>query len=304
MKKIQVRESGRFVESDTGAFTVRIIREGKGSSGSYRKELLESAVPLFENSLSFANHPVNGDPTSRSFLDVVGRVGKTWYSDHEGFGAIYGEYTPMDKHRETIAELKESIGLSIFTMGEASVDDHGNVIVESFDEVDPYRSVDVVVAPGAGGSLAPLMESWRVREGLEPNRKETNTMEIEDLAKKFDELQSKIDQFATAQSDQEQAERTAEEQEEAVLAAVEAFAAKAEEIDKADLSESQRASLRSAAAKGLDISESLAEAVELRKEILAESAPKGGTGAGDYNKEPRVITEGAKTTDFTISNWS
>lgn len=304
MSKIQVRESGRFVESDNGAFTVRIIREGKGSSGVYKRELLENAAALFENSLSFANHPVDGDPTSRSFLDIVGHVGKTWFSDHEGFGAIYGEYTPMEEHRKTITELRNSIGLSIFTMGEATQDEHGNVIVESFDEVDPYRSVDVVVAPGAGGSLAPLMESWRVREGLDHDRKEPITMEIADLAEKVDSLTKAVAEFVEANKVAAEQARTAEEQEAATVAAVESFAAQSEAIDKAELTESQRTALKAEAAKGVDVTEAIESAVALHKEILAESAPQRHEEPG---VTPRLLNESAgqtKPTDFTINGWS
>lgn len=298
MSKIQIHESSRFIESADypDSLVVRIIREGQGSSGYYSRELLERSTDLFSNVLSFANHPANGDPTTRSFLDVVGRIHDTWYSEHEGFGAVYGRYTPMEKYRETLMELRESIGVSIFTGGEASEDEAGNIIVESFDQVDPYRSVDVVVAPGAGGSLAPLMESWRVREGFDHTGKEIN-MEIDDLAQKVDDLASVVAAFIESQAVEPEPET--QEPDTSVEDAVAAYAAAAEAIDAADLTDSQRAALKAAAARGEDVTADIETAVTLRQEIVAEAK----AAVKDQGTQYRVQESNTTPKNFTVKGW-
>ena len=262
MKKISIREASRFVESEDGALTVRIIREGLGSTGFYSRELLESSAELFSNTKSFDNHPEWNDPTVRSFNDIVGIVEEAWFSDHEGFGAIYGKFSPREKYRNDILELKEHIGLSIFAMGEAEEDASGAMKILSFAEDDPYRSVDVVIAPGAGGSFVPFMESRRTHEGS--GTKEGH-MELEDLAAKIDALAEKLVVEQEPADDEVDVEAT-------VAEAVEAFAAAVESVQKADLTDVQRESLIAKAKTGVDISEQVAEQVELRKSILAESA--------------------------------
>ena len=292
MKNITISEASRFVESADrpGVMVVRVIREGQGSSGIYTRELLEKSAGLFANSLSFVNHPVDGDPTHRTFLDVAGKLKESWFSDHEGFGAIYAEYEPLAEYAATLSELRDHIGLSIFTVGEASEDESGNLIVESFAEIDPYRSVDVVVAPGAGGSLNPvLMENKRVLESLTYDQEEESMeQEIKDLIEKVDGLVAAVEALIPDEKCEDEG-----------VNPVEAYAAAADAIAEADLTDSQRKSLKARAVAGEDITEALAEAVALKKEISesVSKAPQGVLIGESHQREEEFKPR-------TLKNWS
>lgn len=296
---VELRESCQFVESgDTsGSFTVRIIAEGQGSSGVYTRGLLEKSAHLFANVPSFRNHPVDGDPTKRDFLDIVGMIGDTWYSVENGIAGIYGKFTPLSEYASKFSQLKDKIGLSIFTSGRAVEAEDGSVIIESFDEVDNYRSVDVVIAPGAGGSFAPIMESLRHQGG--DNRKEDEMTEA--IEKGLADLASKFDQFLATQAvAPEPVQPTEDEIETAKAEAVAAYAEAAAAIDAAELAESQKVALKAEAAKGVDVTAAIEAQVAIRKEVLAEA--QATSQSGGY----QVIQEG-KTFDplaTTVKGWS
>lgn len=299
MNKIKIAESSSFVAEpgDNGGFVVRIIREGKGSSATYTRELLEKSVGVFDNSLSFANHPVDGNPMSRSFVDIVGHIESTWYSEHEGFPALYGEYIPKAEHRATLEEYKDKIGLSIFTLGAAKEVD-GELIVESFDPVDPYRSVDVVIAPGAGGSFAPLIESWKFREGLEVNRKE-HSMDLAELTAKIEDLTEVVAKLVPAAPVVESL--SDEDQAQAVADAVAQFAVAAEAVAKAEVSDIQREALIAKAKTGEDITADIATAEALYKSVVAEAAE---AVKPETETNVRALGESAKSESFTrIKGW-
>lgn len=278
-KIIAIREAGRFVEDENkpGVMVVRVIREGQGSSGVYTRELLESATDVFANTKSYINHPVDGDPTKRNFMEIVGLVGETWFSDHEGFGALYAEFTPVSAYADRLQELKDVIGLSIFAQGKAREADNGDIIVESFDDNDPYRSVDVVVEPGAGGSMSPtLQENRRALHGLVTENKEVeNDMEkeLQDLTATVAGLATQVESLIKANTPD-----PAEEQEKIDIAsAVEAYAAAAEAIDAADLTEGQRKDLKARALQGEDVTEAIEAAKALKAEITESIKPAPGT---------------------------
>lgn len=293
MKTITISESSQFVESPEhgDSMVVRVIREGEGSSGVYSRELLERSAGLFADCLSFVNHPVDGNPLGRTFLDVAGRLGESWFSDHEGFGAIYAEYTPVSRYADIVHELKDAIGLSIFTMGEASEDEDGTIVIESFAETDPYRSVDVVIAPGAGGSLTPVLnENRRVLESLAENEEEEDTMEqaIADLTEKVDALVASVEALVKDLTPEDEPEGENP---------VEAYAAAADAVDAADITESQKKSLKARALKGEDITEAIAEAVKVKAEIVEGMKVEGKVRVGESSKD-------APFNPRTVKNWS
>lgn len=297
--KVELRESCQFIESGdaSGSFTVRIIAEGQGSSGVYTRGLLEKSASLFANVPSFRNHPVDGDPTKRDFLDIVGMIGDTWYSVENGIAGIYGKFTPLSEYASKFSQLKDKIGLSIFTSGRAVEAEDGSVIIESFDEVDNYRSVDVVIAPGAGGSFAPIMESLRHQGG--DNRKEDEMTEA--IEKGLADLASKFDQFLATQAVAPEpiVQPTEDEIETAKAEAVAAYAEAAAAIDAAELAESQKVALKAEAAKGVDVTAAIESQVAIRKEVLAEA--QATSQSGGY----QVIQEG-KTFDplaTTVKGW-
>lgn len=115
-------------------------------------------------------------------------------------------------------------------------------------------------------------------------------MELEDLAAKIDALAEKL------VVEQEPADNDEVDVEATVAEAVEAFAAAVESVQKADLTDVQRESLIAKAKTGVDISEQVAEQVELRKSILAESAanenPTGNVRTSEQSAPKSRVIKG------------
>lgn len=302
-------ESGTFVEgtkSDKGTL-VRIIREGQGSSGYYSRELLESHATAFSNALSFVNHPKDATkPWERTFLDIAGEIkGDTWYEEREGVGAIYGYYHPDDKYAKDIEKYASKIGLSIFIEGEGSESEDGRYIVESLNADDAYRSVDVVIAAGAGGRFERAMESFRVREGADsakPSATSAQGKEKEIMEEKLDALIALMTTFvseskAKAEKDT-QVEADAETIEKAQVAAVEAYDAEIAKIEaeREHLLPSQIESLRAEAKAGKDVTTSLDIAKKIVTEARTTLTESVASGNGRFVE--------SKTSDPYVGRWS
>ncbi len=195
----RIQESGAFIErksNDDGLIPIRIITEGKGSSGTYSRELLESHAAVFSNALSYMNHaPDPQKPWTRDVETIAGRIkGETFFTEANGVAEIRGWYKPDPKYKQWFEEYGDAIGLSVNIGGESHTDANGDRIVESFDGSDPYRSVDVVAAAGRGGRFERAVESLHEIETSEgtqnaehapaapgkTNSKESS-MEIEEL---------------------------------------------------------------------------------------------------------------------------
>ena len=157
-------EHGALLESANGKgkFRVRIITEGKGSSGTYSRELLEEYKDVFAGRPMFLNHPKDpSKPHERDVRDLAGRVSPTVeYAVNEGVAGLFAEVSVDTRWAEFIEEYKDVIGVSIFASGEGR--EEGNeYIVESFDDSDLYTSVDWVIAAGRGGRVERMLESYR-----------------------------------------------------------------------------------------------------------------------------------------------
>lgn len=97
--------------NEDGTWKVRVISEGKGSSGVYTAELLEKHHSAFDDILSFKNHPVGWDgPETRDFTMISGEiVGKTWVeNDERGLKAIYANYRPDPEYKDNSAATARS----------------------------------------------------------------------------------------------------------------------------------------------------------------------------------------------------
>lgn len=100
-------------------------------------------------------------------------------------------------------------------------------------------------------------------------------MEIEELAGKVDALATLVESFIT-----ESQNRATAEQAQAVTVeeALTAYRTVAKSIEDADLLPTQRESLLAEAAKGVDVTERIAEAAKIKEEavtVFTESAPAG-----------------------------
>ncbi len=206
----KLSEHGKLVEADkaNGKFRVRVITEGKGSSGVYSRELLESYSDVFSNRPMFMNHPKDPDrPWERDIRDIAGRTGITEYAVEDGIGAVFTEVTVDERWRDFVAEYADLIGVSIYASGQGR-EENGEYIVESFDGNDPYTSVDWVVAAGRGGRVERMLESYRAIETSVGN--------------------PTADGMATASSEDE---KIGNHMDEKILALVESLSAKVDALD-------------------------------------------------------------------------
>lgn len=282
---------------DDGSFKVKIINEGKGSSGIYPAELLERSADVFSGALSFKNHPDWNGPQGRDFTMISGKVLETWVAKDEfDKTAIFGWYLPDPEYAAKIERYKDDLGLSIYINGDGYLNEDGEFVVDWFDPVDPWASVDIVIAAGRGGSLS-LGESLREFYNVDPNggrtnRKET-TMDLETLATKLDALTTTVLALASDKEAEASESAQAKADEEAVAKAVESYAAKVEAIAKAELPAVLAESLRKDALAGADVEVKITEAKALTEALKTELTE---SGAG------RVI-EGSESTS-TFGAWA
>lgn len=266
---------------EDGAWKVQLISEGQGSSGFYSRELLEEFHSVFDEVLSFKNHPTGWDgPETRDFTEIVGEItGETWVeNDERGMAAIYGWYLPDPDHKEKIERYKSKLGVSIYAMGEGEFDENtGNFKVTSF-ESDPYNSLDVVLAAGARGKF---LESMRkVYEHRSSNQTSTASVvgnetkgytmaEIQDVLDAVKEQNTLLSALVASKQENAQTEADANAVQVAADARVESIVASitAVNAESANLLPSQVASLTESAKRGEDV----ASAIESAKAIATEA---------------------------------
>jgi len=301
-------EQGSLLEakSSNGLIPVRIITEGEGSSGVYSRDLLKEHAGAFNNALSFKNHPIDPNkPWERDFTWITGRVvGEARYEERDGIAGIYADYKPDAKYREILEEYSEYLGLSVFIEGDGREVD-GKYVVESFNGADPYKSVDVVIAPGRGGGFERVMEAYRNIEtsaiaddgtataAADLKKKEDKAMDevkalVEALAKSMD------DKFTALEAKVDSVVQLSESAHVAETEKVEALDV-ADKLAEAKLSETGRKRVLESVKAGKPVADAIKVETELRDEILAEA--KAAAPAG------RVIEHATATDDFTVGGW-
>lgn len=296
---------GESADSD-GAWKVLIINEGKGSSGLYTSELLETHATAFTNALSFKNHPTGWDgPESRDFTMIAGRIlGETWSErGKDGRMGIYGRYLPDPEYADRIERYKAQLGLSIYIEGAGDLNESGEFEVQWLNEADPYKSVDVVIAPGRGGKLAVeslrKMYSTQVEDESGPTRGQENGEENEEMDEKvleaLEALNAKLDAFVTAQEAVAAKAAEAEEVEDEVASAVEAYDAAIAAIDAAELLPPQVTALRAEAKAGRDVAPLIENAKETLKALQEAQSAAGDTG--------RVVEGSGSTEEYTLRGF-
>ena len=283
--------------SEDGTWKVRLISEGRGSSGVYTASLLENHYHAFDNVLSFRNHPQWFEgPETRDFTMIAGQIqGETWVErDERGLVAIYGNYLPDEEYRPKLEQYKNKLGLSIYIEGSGYEDENGDYIVDWFNPEDPYASVDVVIAPGARGKF---LESARKmyaerEEALAGKRPGARQAEQKKEITMDDELKETLkgisEALAILVAEKKAADTSAlqiEADKAAVTSAVEAYANAVHAIEQADLLEPQRLELLEAAKSGGDISQRIESAKKV-KEAAVEAASRITESAGyrDFGK--------------------
>lgn len=276
-------ESAAIVNSDTDAETwrVRLIQEGQGSSGYYSASLLENFGHAFDNTVSYLNH--TDDVSKRNFTEIAGRVvGRVWTEkEADGKIGLYANWRPDDDHRRKLEQYRDALGLSIFINGEGRYDDEKDtILVESFDADDPFRSVDVVVAPGANGRLLTesLKRIYEDRDTATSDEKpgvtsalEERVLEMEkDVEERFAALENLLNTLVTKEQAVKAEAAQAEADENAGRIAVEAYDAAVKAIDEAGLPAAVVETLRKSAREGADVTPLIAQAVAIKEAAEAD----------------------------------
>lgn len=314
MKHVNLLEAASLASeapADDGTWKVRLISEGKGSSGTYTAELLEKHHHALDNLLSFKNHPTGWDgPQDRDFTMISGEVvGETWIeTDERGLTAVYGNYLPDDEYKAKLERYKSKLGLSIYIEGsgyyQESADGTEEFIIDWLNPEDPFASVDVVIAPGARGKFMENMRKTYDSARRVESTKPSTTVVQEDEGDNMDEVKealAKLTDQVSALVAKENEAQAAEAQIKADNAEaerrVESFAAAVKAVDEAELLEVQRANILEAAKKGADVAPLIESAKEIRdaaiEAVKVRESGEGSTG--------RVITE---STQAEYGAWS
>lgn len=289
--------------STDGTWRVRLISEGEGSSGVYSRELLENYGHVFEGSLSYRNHPTEGQSvTDRDFTMISGRlVGSIdVVQEDDGRTALYGNYLPDPDYAEKLERYKDALGLSIFAAGGIDADRN----VTHFEADDPFRSVDVVIAPGARGrflqeSVQKFLEGAREgdpsdKPGVNAAQEGKETMEIAELAAKVDALAEQMTTLVSVITEQSDRAAEVEVNEAAVEEALSAFESRVALVNEAqDITASQRTSLIAEAKAGKDVEPLIEAAQAVTKEIRESLGAAEGAGEGRMHLTETATTYGA-----------
>jgi hypothetical protein len=295
MTSRRLYEAGKLVEGKTahGTWPIRIITEGKGSSGVYSRELLEAHKDVFAGRAMFGNHPENpNEPWKRSPFEMKAQLGPNIeYKVVDGVAGLYGEAIVDDEVDKFLEKFHNIVGVSIFASGDGREDaDTGDWIVESFDGTDPYTSVDFVVAPGRGGGVERVAEAFRALEhGTAPadagNGKEKRIMD--EATKLYLEalLKPVIDSMSKFQESLDSAVSLVESVKDAQPERVEAVDTAGElatSVAKESLSEKAVARVLESVKAGQPVADAVAREKALREEFIAEEAERLIEGAGRF----------------------
>lgn len=307
-----LQESGTLVASKTskGTYPVRIITEGKGSSGTYSRELLQKpeTQKAFEGVLSFMGHPLDPEkPHLRPVENIAGRMtGKVKGKEVDGVYGLYSEFKPNTStpgRAEFIEEYAADLGLSIYIAGDGT-ERNGEYQVESFDGSDPYKSVDIVVAAGRGGRFERATEAYTrvsAESGTKPDATSAQEREKENMDKEILEalkaLKTSFETFVTeskAPVKAPVAEADADAIDKAVATAVEAYDEKVKAINAAtELLPSQVESLLASAKAGADVLPLIESAKKIATEAQTRLTESSNVAFGRF-------VEGAGASDLSV----
>jgi hypothetical protein len=315
--RVYVQEQSRLAEKRAdGTRRVILITEGIGSTGVYSADLIDASAYVFEDVPSYMDHPIDPEhPEKRSVLSIGGRFSNVVAEDGEFGRQLAADFKPRAEYEPLFDEFGDVLGLSIFCGAYGEKDATGRVVVEAFDDQDPYRSVDVVVAAGRGGRFKRAQESLRaiesslgVPEGSQPgaaSAQESNNTQEEEM--KPEEVKAIVEEalaealkpittFFANEDARRQAEADAADKAPEVKDAVEAAIATVEAVKAAKLPEKIETKLIEAAKNGDDIT----EAFEFAKEVAAEAktpASKKGDAPSSY---VTYESAGGKRTGFGL----
>lgn len=299
-------EAGALVESKTatGTWPIRIITEGKGSSGVYTRELLEANSSVFASRPMFGNHPKDPNkPWERSPFEMKAKLGPVVeYREVDGVAGLYGEAIVSKEVDEWLTEFHDVIGVSIFAAGTGEERD-GDFYVTEFDATDPYVSVDFVVAPGRGGGVERVMEALHAvpQNGSAPAG--TGPIEgenrMDEATKAFIEqllapISTALAELKTQVADATALVESVKEAQPERVDAVDAAGELATAVAKTKLGEKAVKRVLEAVKTGKPVAEAVQYEKEIRDEVLAE--------AGAERLQEGVFGGSATDDDFSVSS--
>lgn len=310
----RLNESGTLAEAAGEGRRAILISQGLGSSGYYGPEFFtQENADALAGALSFPGHPDwNDSPSDRNPLSAIGMIGETVEIDidESGNARFIGTFRVAKSKPdvdEYLNEFGSRLGLSIYIEGDGEYNSATGLFdVKSLNGNDPYRSVDLVVAAGRGGTLLEgasrntknfLAEAQRKLLALvednasapaeEEDKEDDMTVEekVDALASAVDTLTTEIKSLVTAKEASAAADLQAQVDDTAVQTAVEArldrFAADSALINEAGLTESQQAEAMVMAKTGGDVKSFVESAKKVLDEAraLVESNKSGGRPA-------------------------
>lgn len=162
-----LKEAGTLTKKEGGRFKIQIVTPGVGSSGTYPQETIEAAGrdKVFGQGLHmYLDHATEAQDWAKpegSLRDLVGVLDEDARWD-EASGGLVAEARIYSHWRPILEEMKDDIGVSIRASGEVR-EDAGQRIITKLVEA---RSVDFVTKAGRGGKVMEVLESARLREGV------------------------------------------------------------------------------------------------------------------------------------------
>lgn len=298
----RLHEATRLSEtSGDGKWRVRYIQEGTSKNGVlYRGEVLskyaKDAMPVGTRML--ANHDPDAPYTGGDISKIAGKtISEPEYVAGDG---VYGTVQlAKGKWRDFVDEFHDQIGLSVSIA--AKTQTVGGVR-EALDlRADPYNSIDLVLAPSAGGKFSErLVESYKEISGIdlsddgptlvEPTMKKEENMEEKDFTRILESFVTPlVERIATLEKAVEGNVQTLSESVKAALPVptegatlAEAFAA-GKLAHESGLPESVVARIQEGFVNGGDIKALVESEVKIRDEYLAEAkvAPVLGSFASN-----------------------
>lgn len=164
LTEAQTQATATAVEGRPGRFLLQLITPGWGASGYYASEVLEAAVrdKVFAQGMHlYLDHP-HGDGSgvdergNRSVKDLASVLAEDARLQD---GAIVAEAIVFSPHRQVLAEMIESIGLSIRAYAETRVGEAEGRTGTIIEQLVEARSTDFVTRAGRGGRILQVLES-------------------------------------------------------------------------------------------------------------------------------------------------
>lgn len=294
----KLHESGTLAPKRAeGVYPIRIITEGKGSSGVYSRELLDTYKDVFANRPMFINHPKDKDkPWERELQTIAARTSENVEARdlEDGTRALFTEARVDQQWIPLMEKYGDLIGVSVYIEGDGK-EVNGEYVVESFNPEDPYRSIDFVIAPGRGGRIEQMVESFRAIEtslgqpggtgaasASTTTHNESEIDNMDELTKLVESLIGKIDslavEVATVKSLSENAAAAAGEKLDAIQVADEISKA----VTEAKLPEGARKRVIAAVSEGTAVAEAVKTESEYIKNIVEsiDIKPEAVAGIG------------------------